>query len=331
MSVFFGTAFAVISALRFWVLNLPTLVGLTWFPLALVSLTTFAWSYWDLQTQIWHRQHPGMLLAVYPPLQGGTEGTLFWLTLHLIALSASATAVHRFMVLGDARPGGTLAFPFGRAERAYFLLGITAYILMFVLVLGQSVTQLEWPSISDSLVSTVLQAFADLGPWALSLFIFPGELPVLTQPPLNYALWVLLAIAACTVLIRLSPWTSIAATEERFALADSVRLTSGATGAILLYGFFVALCLVVVMAVLAVSGLGFLAAEPDGIARLMQSFTGGTPVTAPNEDPIVQYYMHEITLAGYFEIVRFISSLLGVTLGAVLTSGLHLYLRRLKG
>ena len=331
MSVFTGTAFAVISALRFWLFNLPTLVRLTWFPLAVVGLTTFTWSYWGPQTDIWQIQHPGSTLAFHPPLRDGTEGTLVWLTLYLIALSASATAVHRFMVLGDTRSGVIFSFPFGRAERAYFLLGVAAYILMCVLMLGQSAAQLELPINADSLVTTVLKAYAYLGPWALSIFIFPGELPVMTQPPLNYALWVLLVIATFTVVIRLSPWTSIAATEGRFALADSLRLTSGATGAILLYGFFVALSLVVVGGLLSLSGLGFLASGPDGITQVLRSLTAGEQTVAPDENPMVQFYMREITFSGYSEIVRFISGLLGVTLGAVLTSGLHLYLRRLKG
>jgi hypothetical protein len=331
MSVFTGTAFAVISALRFWLFNLPTLVRLTWFPLAIASAASLGWTFWNSHIEVWNHLNPDRPSDFSLPYQGGVEGIAAWLTLQLLAISASAVAVHRFVILGDVRPGRYFSFPFGRSELSYFCTGVVAYLLMCALWLGQYVAQLQWPEISESLVTIVLKAHADMGLFSLIMFLFPGELPVFTQPPVTYALWVLLVTLAFAVMIRLWPWPSLAATEGRLALRDTLHLTHGSTGTIVLYALFVAISFAVVFGALSIAGLGYIVSKPDGLNYLFQSLQVVRGPATETLDPILQAIFEERQMAMYFEAARFISSVVGITLGAVLTSHLYLLLKSRRG
>lgn len=325
MHVITTTARAVLASLRFWVVNLPTLLRLTWFPLFLLGVVSYGWFYWNTSVDNWNVQHPSQPRETILPFYASIEGTLLWLAIHLVVLSSCATAVHRFCVNGESRPGAYFSFSFGRAEAWYADASVIGYLLMCLLLLGQYVTQFEWPQIDESLVTTVMKTHADLGPWSLSMFLFPGEIPAFTQPLPNYAVWISLVITALAVLLLLAPWMSIVASEGRLALADSVELTSRAPGTVVLFGVFVGLALVLLLVVLSVTGLGFLAANSAAFDQLIQSIFSPSGATAA--DPVTSGHMTELGIALGQEIYRFVSHLLGVTLGAVLTSGLYLHLR----
>jgi hypothetical protein len=331
MSVVTDPAFAVFAALRFWLFNLPTLLRLTWFPLAVASATSHAWTFWNSHIEVWNHLNPDRPSDYSLAYQGGLEGVAVWLTLQLVAISASAAAVHRFVVLGDSQPGSYFSFPFGRSEFSYFGAGIVAYLLMCLLWLGQYAAQVQWPEIDESLVTTVMKAHSALGLFSLSMFLFPGELPVFTQPPLNYALWVLLVMSAFAVMIRLWPWPSLAASEGRFALRETLRLTRGLTGTIVLYGLFAAISFAVVFGALSVAGLGYIVSKPDGLNYLLQSLQVVRGPATETADPVLQAISEARYMAMYFEAAHFVSSVVGISMGAVLTSHLHLLLKRRRG
>lgn len=320
-----STARAVFASLRFWVVNLPTLLRLTWFPLLLLGAVSYAWFYWNSSIETWNALNPSQKSYVFLPYHGSLDGTLIWLAMHLIALSASATAVHRFCVNGEDRPGTWFAFSFGRAEGWYAVASVIGYLLMCLLVLGQYVTQFEWPQLTDSLITTVMKAHADLGPWSLSMFLFPGEIPAFTQPLPNYALWISLVITALAVLLLLAPWMAIVASEGRLALADSLQLTSRAPGTVVLFGIFVGFALMLLLVALTIAGLSYIATNQAAFNELVQIAL--TPGDTTSVDPIIRDQMRSLGLALGQEIYRFVSNIIGVTLGAVLTSGLYLHLR----
>lgn len=156
------------AALRFWVLNLPTLLRLTWFPLAVLSLVGYGWQYWNTAVDlafIEARGSPAAQAAIFaPPLIQSDEGVMLWAVLQLIALAAAAVAVHRVVVIGERRSGEFFAFSFGKAERAYFAMGLAAYALMVALIVGQHLAQLEVPTFNLYLAASVMKRTPNSAP-----------------------------------------------------------------------------------------------------------------------------------------------------------------------
>lgn len=331
MSFVIMSAVAVAGALRFWLSNIWTLVRITWFPLAVVSATSFAFILWNSHVDVWNHLHPDRPTHFSQSTPVRVAVAAASLLLQLVAISASAAAVHRFVVLGDARPRSYFSFPFGRSEVSYFCTGVVAYLLMSLLSLGQHVALLEWPEISETLVTIVMTYYSVLGLFSLIMFLFPGEQPVLTLPLVNYALWVLLVTSAFAVMIRLWPWPSLAATEGRLALRQTLHLTRGSTGTIVLYGFFVAISFAVVFGALSVAGLVYIGSQPDGLNGVLQSLQVVRGPATDTLDPVLQAISEERHMAMLREAAFFISNVAGITLGAVLTSHLHLLLKRQRG
>jgi hypothetical protein len=142
-------------------------------------------------------------------------------------------------------------------------------------------------------------------------------------------LWASLVIMALALLLLLAPWMAIVASEGRLALADSIQLTSRAPGTVVLFGVFVGLALVLLLVVLSIAGLGYIASNPGAFNLLVQSAVA--PDDQTSVDPIIREQMRSLGLALGQEIYRFVSNIIGVTLGAVLTSGLYLHLRENHG
>lgn len=318
---------AVFAAMKFWIVNFPTLVRLTWFPLALLGFTSYMWLHWVSLVDIAHveaRNAGGNAppFAAAPP----DAVTVVWLALQLIALAAAAAAVHRFVVLGEHRPGEFFAFSFGKPERAYLQMGLIAYVLMVTLVAGQYVAQLSWPDLGSHMIDSVAQPYANLGPWTLLMFAFPGELPIFEMPPLNYALWSALVIALLGFLLRLAPWPALAACEGNLAIGDTLALTRGRSLTTVFFAATTAALLLLGLAVLAVAGLsGLAAAGPDALSHMLQSLAANPGPQHPDVE--IQSIINARDLAFYQEIARFISGLVGITLGATLISHLFIALR----
>lgn len=317
------------TALYFWAVNLPTLLRLTWFPLALLSLTGYAWHYWSTAAElalVETRGTPAAQSVFAPPMFQSEEGVLLWVTLQLIALSAAAVAAHRFVVTGERRNGEYFLFAFGNAERAYFAMGLAAYALMIALVAGQFLAQGELPALDLHLATRVTKLYAELGPWALSMLIFPGELPIFEMPPLNYALWSAIAIATGALVIRIAPWPAAVAAEGNFAIVQAITLTRSRALAVIAFFAAVAIAIAIAFAALAVAGLTSLAATgPDSLGRVLQAMTSaGTETAMVVQNVEIRSILHERKVGLFQEIARFVSGLIGVTLGATLIS--HLYL-----
>jgi hypothetical protein len=319
---------AASAALRFWALNLPTLLRLSWLPLALLSVVGFGWHYWSGEAAIAVANGGAALIEL--PYTGSDEGIVLWVILQLVALSAAAVAVHRAVLLGERREGQYFHFGFGLSEAAYFAMGVIAYVLMVALVAGQYLAQLTMPDVTPALLGTVVKPYAELGLVSLSMFAFPGELAIFGMPPLNYALWCALVIATFVVLVRLSAWPAVVAAEGSLALPTALSLTRKRVGAIIAFFATVAAFAGVVLLLLSLAGLSSLAfAGADGLGGFLASLTNaGADATQSVE---VQGILNERRLALFQEIARFLSGIFGVTVGATLTSHLALYLHGSRG
>lgn len=313
-------------ALRFWVVNFPALVRLTWFPFALLGLVAYAWKYTNAPTNapipMEAEGQPSTSVALLPPFET-IDGTLLWAVLQLIALSSAAAAVHRLVIAGERQRGEFFAFAFGNAERGYFAMGVVAYALMTALLVGQHFAQFAMPFFDDSLVMNVVKPYGELGPFVLMMFIWPGELGIFSMPPENYALWCAVVIATGAVLIRLAPWPATVAAERSFALAPTLALTRGQTLPVLVFFASLALAAAVIATILAFAGaLSLVAAGPDQLGAMLKNMvSGGT------HGGDIDVVAAEQALALYQEIARFIANVLGITLGATLLSHLYLALR----
>lgn len=318
--------------MRFWALNFTTLLRLTWLPLALLGVVGIGWQFWSSEAAIAavHARDSGGEPMFAPPYIGSVEGTLLWVTLQLVALSAAAVAVHRAALLSERRDGQYFSFRFGRSEAAYFAMGVIAYALMVALIAGQYVAQLTTPDLSLSLVGSVVKPYAELGLGSLSMFIFPGELEIFGMPPLNYALWCGLVLTTFVVLILLSPWPAVVAAEESLALPTTLALTVRRFGTIIVYfGTIAAIAGVIVLA-LSLGGLSaFAFAGTDALGAFFASLSNAPADASQNVE--IQGILNERRLTFFQEIARFVIGVFGVSLGASLTSHLALHLHRLRG
>jgi hypothetical protein len=318
---------AVFAAIKFWIVNLPTLVRLTWFPLAVLGFTSYMWLHWTSLIDIAYVEarngngSPPSFDAAPPD-----DVTIVWLTLQLIALSAAAAAVHRFVVLGERRAGEFFAFSFGKPERAYFLMGLIAYVLMVTLIAGQYAAQLTWPDLGSHMLDSVAKPYANLGPWSLMMFAFPGELPIFEMPPLNYALWSALVIALLAFLVRFAPWPAIAASESNLAIGDTLALTRGRSLTTVTFAAATAALLLLGLAILTLAGLSALAASgPDALGQMLKGLAANPGPQHPDIE--IRSIINARDLAFYQEIARFIAGIVGITLGATLISHLYIALR----
>lgn len=323
---------AAFRAIWFWLRNLHVLLKLVWFPLLVPSIAAWGWQYWRSSVDIANAEARTAAIdgepVPYidpPPAIDSDLMIVIWASLQLLSISAAAVAVHRFVVLGERRSGELFAFPFGRPERAYFGMGLIAFVLMLMLIAGQFMAQLELPTLDLSFVNSVVKPYAELGPWVLSMFLFPGELAIFGMPPLNYALWCALVIAAAAIMIRIAPWPAAVSVRENLALAETLSLTRGRPLTMLAFLCGIAVAAGLVFFILSVAGLSWLAASPESLANGLQAMQQATPPSTGNVE--VDALLAERRLALYMEAMRYLSGLIGVTLGATLISHLYLVLK----
>lgn len=321
----FGAAW---SALWFWAVHSLTLIRLVWFPFALLGLVGYGWAYWNATSELiaaQARAAGGQANPFFLPYQQGFEGHLIWALLQLIVLSSTAVAVHRFVIAGERRPGQYFAFAFGKAELGYFAMGVIAYVLVALLLTGQFLAQFSWPPFDDYVFSASIKPFSDLGPLVLSLFIWPGEQPVLDLPPATYAAWCALAIATGALLIRIAPWPAAVAAEQGFALRHALALTHGRTLTVVAYLGGISAAMMLGFAVLVLAGLSSIAAagfqDFGSIIAAMGPSADWSATAVENTE--IRSILRERDAAAGYEIGRFIMGVLGVTLGATLLARLY--------
>jgi len=327
----FGAAWA---ALRFWAVNFLTLLRLTWLPLLVLGLAGYGWTYWNTAadlTMAKARANGVDADPFYLPFQQRLDGTVLWAALQLIALSAAAVAVHRFVIADERRPGEYFAFAFGKAELGYFAMGAVAYLLVAALIAGQFLAQFAIPPLDDYVFSATMKPYTDLGPFVLSLFIWPGEAAIFELPPPVYAAWCALVIATVALLIRIAPWPAAVAAEQGFALRQVFALTRGRTLTVVAFFAAVGIAVAIAFAVLAVAGVSSLAfAGPEGLGGVMKAMTSSDAdwTATPVQNVEIRSILSERSIGLYQEIARFLANLFGVTLGATLLAHLYLALRR---
>jgi hypothetical protein len=174
-------------------------------------------------------------------------------------------------------------------------------------------------------MGSVVKPYSEIGLWSLSMFIFPGELPIFDMPPASYALWCALVIGTFAILIRLSAWPAVVAAEESLALPTALALTRRRTGIVVAYIATIAAIAGLVVIALSLAGLSSLAfAGSDAIGAFLGSLANAPSEAAQNVE--IQGILNERRLAFFQEIARFLSGVFGVTLGATLISRLALHL-----
>jgi hypothetical protein len=108
--------------------NVFTLFRLSWLPLALLLAAQYALAYGVIHAS------PRLSAKALEDTDAYAAATMA----EGLALSVVAVAVHRIILFGDRRPGQYFAFPFGKTEFTYVLMGAMSFVavLMLALVLG---------------------------------------------------------------------------------------------------------------------------------------------------------------------------------------------------
>lgn len=317
------------SAFWFWARSLPALIALTWFPLALLSLTSYAWAYARTEAHLAQIEGRASIFTGVPDA-GSFDGVLLWAALHLLAFAAACVGVHRFVAVGDKGPSEFLAFPFDKPERAYALMGVIAYAGAIALVIGQYLAQASTDFFLEDLVPYVVRLYGELGLSALNILIWPGELAIFDMPPANYAAWVALVIATGTALIRLSVWPTVVSVEGKLGLADALALTRGRALEIVVYALGFATAAIVVAAILVLIGGVSLAhvGNGDPFAPLRDLIAQSTMTAAVPQGASVETraVLNERNLALVEELIRFPRNLIAATLGGTLLARLYVHL-----
>jgi hypothetical protein len=195
------------NAMWFCIANALTLLRLSWLPMTALIAATYGLAYAVAQVA------PSAAGEIDPYLLAtSTEAALSG-----IALSIIAVHVHRIVLFDDHRPGVYFAFPFGRTEALYFLMGLLSILAFGVVVLTPTI-------VYHLAMNTPLESLAPLWPGQES----DGALP---SDPLTIAVGIAtrlaIFIAICWVVLRLSLWPPAVVATNRLALRHALDLSKG--------------------------------------------------------------------------------------------------------
>ena len=213
-------------ALWFVIANAFTLFRLTWLPLVVLLATEWAIAYW----LAWHAPS-GTTLETLLADPANALIDLGTLVLEGLALSVVAVRVHRIILFSDRRPGEYFAFPFGKTEILYVLMGALSFTLIIVFVVA------------------VIFAGVALG-------VVPNESadsnPVVDLAHSGKPLLVAVVVSGYFVLVwltlRLTVWPPAVVANNRLSLGEAWRLTRGKALAMLGLGIFSTFAIIVPIA-----------------------------------------------------------------------------------
>jgi len=207
-------------SLWFVVANLFSLFRLCWLPLALLIATTYGMAYAIVEVS------PGATEKSVTQTSAFMFATLTELVLNGIVFSVIAVNVHRIILFNDRRPDVYFAFPFGRTELLYVLMGVLTYVFLALLIGVITLIYVTLLRIAPTgaalLVAAMVEAAADAAPkgspWLSALFIITFIVGYIL------GLWMML---------RLTVWPPAVVANNRLSLGEALRLSKGRVFALL--------------------------------------------------------------------------------------------------
>jgi hypothetical protein len=213
--------FAVVGrALWFVIANVFTLFRLTWLPLAALVAAGYGLAYGVVQ------QSPGMTFDKVAEQDVYFHAEIATLLLQGLALSVVAVHVHRIILFGERMPNVYFAFPFGRTEFLYVLMGALTYFVLIVL-LGFLVLGILALMIGVGTGQDTSRVFAAMMAVAEDM----DASPALIAGAIFAALFVY--ILMIWIMLRLTVWPPAVVANNRLALGEALRLTKGRVWALL--------------------------------------------------------------------------------------------------
>jgi hypothetical protein len=217
--------FAIVGrSLWFVVANLFSLFRLTWLPCAALVAAGWGLAYAVVS------QSPGLTFEKLDENDLFTYAAYTSLVLQGLALSVVAVQVHRIILFGDRRPNVYFAFPFGRTELLYVVMGALTYVALFVLLLivilgvvAVVVAVSAGASVTEALAqqfSHYMAAGKDAEPSA----VFVAGAVFATIFVYVLIIWIML---------RLTVWPPAVVANNRLALGEALGLTKGRVWALL--------------------------------------------------------------------------------------------------
>jgi hypothetical protein len=207
-------------SLWFVVANLFSLFRLSWLPLAMLIATTYGMAYGIAQVS------PGE--AEKAVLNGGAFlfATFTELVLNGIVLSVIAVNVHRIILFDDRRPDIYFAFPFGRTELLYVLMGVLTYVFLALLIGVISFIYFTLAGmvprgaalVIAAMVEAASEAAPKANPWVVALTVIT---------------FIVGYILAVWLMLRLTVWPPAVVANNRLSLGEALRLSKGRVFALL--------------------------------------------------------------------------------------------------
>jgi hypothetical protein len=201
-------------SLWFVVANIFSLFRLCWLPLAMLIATTYAMAYAIVQVS------PGQTENAVLDGNAFFVATLTELVLNGIVLSVIAVNVHRIILFNDRKPDIYFAFPFGRTELLYVLMGALTYLFLALLlgVIGLVFFTLLnlAPRGSALVIAAMVEAAKEAAPTASPWL---GALTIIT--------FIAGYILAIWMMLRLTVWPPAVVANNRLSLGEALRLSKG--------------------------------------------------------------------------------------------------------
>jgi len=196
-------------SLWFVVANIFTLFRLCWLPLAMLIATTYAMAYG--------------VASETPPVKTAANALMFAtlteIILNGIVLSVVAVHVHRVILFNDRRPGVYFAFPFGRTELLYVVMGTLTYVALALLI---------------GIIAFTYYMLNNMAPRGAALIIAAMVEAAAPTPPIDP--WAIARIAAVYIvgvvlslwfMLRLTVWPPAVVANNRLSLGEAWRLSKG--------------------------------------------------------------------------------------------------------
>lgn len=207
-------------SLGFVITNIFSLFRLCWLPLAMLIATTYAMAYAIVQVS------PGTTAKTIVEANAFLFATAIEIILNGIVLSVVAVNVHRIILFEDRRPNIYFAFPFGRTELLYVVMGTLTYLALALLIaviafLYYSAAGLA-PQGAALLIAAMAEAAAPAAPKA-SPWIVASSIIVFI---VGYVL-------AVWLMLRLTVWPPAVVANNRLSLGEALRLSKGRVLALL--------------------------------------------------------------------------------------------------
>jgi hypothetical protein len=193
--------------------NLFTLLRLSWLPLAVLLAAQYALAY-----SVMHAS-PGLSAKALADTDAYTAATMAVALLMGLSLSVVAVAVHRIILFGDRRPGHYFAFPFGKTEFIYVLMGALSFVAVLLVVMALSLGAMVLIDAGGG-DTTDLRKLVESYPFA--------AIPVI----------LLVYVVALWLSLRLAVWPPAVVANNKLSLGEAWGLSRG--NALALLGLLIA-------------------------------------------------------------------------------------------